>query len=54
MTWEILWPLILGFALSGAVQAVYRTLQLPGELELLPPLAERRLPIAAHRRRRLR
>jgi hypothetical protein len=22
MGWEILWPLILGFALSGAVQAV--------------------------------
>jgi uncharacterized membrane protein YraQ (UPF0718 family) len=22
MTWEVLWPLILGFALSGAVQAV--------------------------------
>ena len=37
MLWEILWALILGFALSGAVQAVYRTLQLPGELELLPP-----------------
>ena len=22
MAWEVLWPLILGFALSGAVQAV--------------------------------
>ncbi len=22
MAWEILWPLVLGFALSGAVQAV--------------------------------
>jgi hypothetical protein len=22
MTWEVLWPLVLGFALSGAVQAV--------------------------------
>ena len=25
MTWEILWALILGFALSGAVQAVVRS-----------------------------
>ena len=22
MTWQVLWPLVLGFALSGAVQAV--------------------------------
>ena len=25
MLWEILWPLILGFGLSGAVQAVVYT-----------------------------
>ncbi|MET3172740.1 UNVERIFIED_ORG: uncharacterized membrane protein YraQ (UPF0718 family) [Arthrobacter sp. UYCu721] len=28
MTWEILWPLIMGFTLSGIVQAVVRKEQL--------------------------
>lgn len=34
MTWEILWALILGFALSAVVQAVVRKstiVQLPGD-----------------------
>ena len=30
MTWEILWALILGFALSGAVQAVVSKQQMRG------------------------
>jgi uncharacterized membrane protein YraQ (UPF0718 family) len=33
MGWEILWPLILGFALSGVVQAVVTK----GEMSRLPP-----------------
>ncbi len=32
MAWEILWPLVLGFALSGAVQAVVRREQVTGLL----------------------
>ena len=33
MGWEILWPLILGFALSGAIQAVVSKRQMS---KLLP------------------
>ncbi|HEY6396326.1 MAG TPA: permease [Solirubrobacteraceae bacterium] len=44
MTWEILWALILGFALSGAVQAVVSKQQMR---RLLPDDSPRRLTIAA-------
>src|SRR5690242_6686 len=44
MTWEILWALILGFALSGVVQAVVSK----GEMtRLLPDDSPRTLAIAA-------
>src|SRR5438132_5699621 len=33
MGWEILWPLVLGFALSGAVQAVVRREQVTALLD---------------------
>ena len=44
MFWEILWALILGFALSGAVQAVVSKRQMR---ELLPDDSPRRLTVAA-------
>ena len=44
MTWEILWPLILGFALSGAVQAVVSKREMR---RLLPDDSARSLAIAA-------
>ena len=43
MGWEILWPLILGFALSGAIQAIVSK----GEMSrLLPDDSHRSLAIA--------
>ena len=44
MTWEILWALILGFALSGAVQAVVSKQQMR---RLLPDDSPRTLTVAA-------
>jgi uncharacterized protein len=44
MTWEILWALILGFALSGAVQAVVSKQQMR---RLLPDDSRRTLTVAA-------
>src|SRR6267378_4186852 len=44
MTWEVLWALILGFALSGAVQAVVSTKQMR---RLLPDDSPRTLTVAA-------
>jgi uncharacterized protein len=44
MLWEILWALILGFALSGAVQAVVSKRELS---RLLPDDAPRSLAIAS-------
>ena len=44
MTWEILWALILGFALSGAVQAVVSKQQMR---RLLPDDSPRTLAVAA-------
>jgi uncharacterized membrane protein YraQ (UPF0718 family) len=44
MTWEVLWALILGFALSGAVQAVVSKQQMR---RLLPDDSPRTLAIAA-------
>src|ERR1700716_2575812 len=44
MTWEILWALILGFALSGAVQAVVSKQELR---RLLPDDSPRTLAVAA-------
>jgi uncharacterized protein len=43
MTWEILWPLILGFALSGAVQAVVSKREMT---RLLPDDSPRSLGVA--------
>ena len=43
MTWEILWPLILGFALSGAVQAVVSKSEMT---RLLPDDRPRSLAVA--------
>src|SRR6202165_5834733 len=43
MTWEILWALILGFALSGAVQAVVSKQQMR---RLLPDDSPRTLTVA--------
>src|SRR6266446_1919047 len=43
MFWEILWPLILGFALSGAVQAVVSKSEMT---RLLPDDSPRSLSIA--------
>jgi len=42
MTWEILWALILGFALSAVVQAVAST-------QLCPCGQGRKLTLTAHR-----
>jgi uncharacterized protein len=44
MTWEILWALILGFALSGAVQAVVSKQQMR---RLLPDDSPHTLTVAA-------
>jgi uncharacterized protein len=44
MTWEVLWALILGFALSGAVQAVVSKQQMR---RLLPDDSPRTLAVAA-------
>ena len=44
MGWEILWPLILGFALSGAIQAVVSKRQMS---KLLPDNKPKTLAIAA-------
>src|SRR2546428_10396 len=44
MTWEVLWALILGFALSGAVQAVVSKQQMR---RLLPDDSPRTLTVAA-------
>lgn len=44
MGWEILWPLILGFALSGAIQAVVSKRQMG---RLLPDAKPRTLLVAA-------
>jgi uncharacterized membrane protein YraQ (UPF0718 family) len=44
MTWEVLWALILGFALSGAVQAVVSKRQMR---RLLPDDSPRTLTVAA-------
>jgi uncharacterized membrane protein YraQ (UPF0718 family) len=44
MTWEILWPLILGFALSGLVQAVVSKREMR---RLLPDDSPRTLVVAA-------
>src|SRR5215471_20262230 len=43
MFWEILWPLILGFALSGVVQAVVSKSEMS---QLLPDDSSRSLAIA--------
>src|SRR5437773_3813403 len=43
MFWEILWPLILGFGLSGAVQAVVSKSQMT---KLLPDDSPKSLTIA--------
>ena len=43
MGWEILWPLILGFALSGAIQAVVSKRQMS---KLLPNDKPKTLAIA--------
>src|SRR5215468_5640053 len=43
MFWEILWPLILGFALSGVVQAVVSKAEMS---KLLPDDSPRSLSIA--------
>src|SRR5437016_12836044 len=43
MTWEILWALVLGFALSGAVQAVISKSEMT---RLLPDDSPRTLAIA--------
>src|SRR5256884_4152784 len=43
MGWEILWPLILGFALSGAIQAVVSHRQMS---RLLPDASPRTLAVA--------
>jgi hypothetical protein len=43
MTWEILWPLILGFALSGVVQAVVSKSEM---IRLLPDDSPRSLAVA--------
>src|SRR5207248_5455280 len=43
MLWEILWPLILGFALSGVVQAVVSKTEMS---RLLPDDSPRTLAIA--------
>src|SRR5436305_11945428 len=43
MFWEILWPLILGFALSGAVQAVVSKSEMT---RLLPDDSPRTIAIA--------
>jgi uncharacterized protein len=52
MGWEILWPLILGFALSGVVQAVVSHREMS---RLLPDDSPRssRLPSGWEQRRRL-
>src|SRR5205809_7259475 len=44
MTWEVLWALILGFALSGAVQAVVSKRELR---RLMPDDSPKTLAIAA-------
>jgi uncharacterized protein len=44
MTWEVLWALILGFALSGVVQAVVSKQQMR---RLLPDASSRTLTVAA-------
>jgi uncharacterized membrane protein YraQ (UPF0718 family) len=44
MTWQILWALILGFALSGAVQALVSKQQMR---RLLPDDSPRTLTVAA-------
>src|SRR5882724_12213805 len=44
MTWEVLWALILGFALSSAVQAVVSKQQMR---RLLPDDSARTLAVAA-------
>src|SRR6266508_2940184 len=44
MTWEVLWALILGFALSGAVQAVVSKRQMT---RLLPDHSPRSLAVAS-------
>src|SRR5438874_7805165 len=44
MTWEILWALVLGFALSGAVQSVVTKREMA---RLLPDDSPRTLAIAA-------
>jgi uncharacterized membrane protein YraQ (UPF0718 family) len=44
MTWEILWPLILGFTLSGIVQAVVSKREIT---KLLPDDSPRTLAVAA-------
>src|SRR5207248_795344 len=44
MTWEVLWALILGFALSGAVQAVVSKREM---LRLLPDDSPRTLAVAS-------
>ena len=44
MTWEILWPLILGFTLSGIVQAVVSKREMT---KLLPDDSPRTLAVAA-------
>jgi uncharacterized membrane protein YraQ (UPF0718 family) len=44
MTWEILWALILGFALSGAVQALVSKHQMR---RLLPDDTPRTLAVAS-------
>src|SRR5437667_9625082 len=43
MTWEILWPLILGFTLSGIVQAVVSKREMT---QLLPDDSTRSLAVA--------
>jgi uncharacterized protein len=44
MGWEILWPLILGFALSGVVQAVVTKAEMS---RLLPDSSPRSIVIAS-------
>ena len=44
MGWEILWPLILGFALSGVVQAVVTKAEMS---QLLPDASPRSIVVAS-------
>jgi uncharacterized membrane protein YraQ (UPF0718 family) len=44
MAWLILWPLVLGFGLSGAIQAVARREEVA---RLLPDDSRRSLAVAA-------